>query len=32
MYSALGTERGIGLMPPLEGALERYAAECQVPL
>jgi dTDP-4-dehydrorhamnose reductase len=32
MYSALGTERGVGLMPSLEGALERYAAECQVPL
>jgi dTDP-4-dehydrorhamnose reductase len=32
MYSALGTERGVGLMPPLEAALERYAAECQVPL
>jgi dTDP-4-dehydrorhamnose reductase len=31
-YSALGTERGIGLMPPLEAALERYTAECKVPL
>jgi len=28
MYSALGTERGSGLMPPLEMALERYASEC----
>ena len=32
MYSALGTARGMGLMPPLEAALERYAAECQVVL
>jgi len=31
-YSALGTERGIGLMPPLGAAIERYAAECEVPL
>ncbi|HEV7803287.1 MAG TPA: sugar nucleotide-binding protein [Burkholderiales bacterium] len=29
-YSALGTERGSGLMPPLEVALERYAAECEL--
>jgi dTDP-4-dehydrorhamnose reductase len=28
VYSALGTERGSGIMPPLEAALERYAAEC----
>jgi dTDP-4-dehydrorhamnose reductase len=28
VYSALGTERGNGIMPPLEAALERYAAEC----
>jgi len=32
VYSALGTERGIGLMPSLEAAIERYAAECEVPL
>ena len=32
MYSALGSERGIGLMQPLEAALERYTAECKVPL
>jgi dTDP-4-dehydrorhamnose reductase len=29
-YSALGTERGSGLMPPLGAALERYAAECRL--
>jgi dTDP-4-dehydrorhamnose reductase len=29
-YSALGTERGSGLMPPLAAALERYAAECRL--
>ncbi|MEA3157727.1 MAG: dTDP-4-dehydrorhamnose reductase [Betaproteobacteria bacterium] len=29
-YSALGTERGSGLMPQLEAALERYNAECLV--
>jgi dTDP-4-dehydrorhamnose reductase len=29
-YSALGTERGSGLMPPLAAALERYGAECRL--
>jgi dTDP-4-dehydrorhamnose reductase len=29
-YSALQSERGSGLMPPLEAALERYAAECDI--
>ena len=29
VYSALGTERGAGLMPSLETALERYVAESQ---
>jgi dTDP-4-dehydrorhamnose reductase len=27
-YSALASERGSGVMPPLETALERYAREC----
>jgi dTDP-4-dehydrorhamnose reductase len=31
-YSALGTERGSGLMPPLEIAMDRYRAECAVAL
>jgi dTDP-4-dehydrorhamnose reductase len=26
-YSALGSERGVGLMPPLDAALERYVAD-----
>jgi dTDP-4-dehydrorhamnose reductase len=29
-YSALASERGRGLMPPLEVALERYASECRI--
>jgi dTDP-4-dehydrorhamnose reductase len=29
-YSALASERGSGLMPPLEAALERYATECRL--
>jgi dTDP-4-dehydrorhamnose reductase len=29
-YSALGTERGSGLMPSLSAALERYTAECRL--
>jgi dTDP-4-dehydrorhamnose reductase len=29
-YSALGTERGNGLMPPLEAAIERYSAACVI--
>jgi dTDP-4-dehydrorhamnose reductase len=29
-YSALASERGPGLMPPLEAAIERYSAECRV--
>ena len=29
-YSALASERGSGLMPPLEAALERYASECRL--
>lgn len=29
-YSALMSERSNGLMPPLEVALERYAAECEL--
>jgi dTDP-4-dehydrorhamnose reductase len=29
-YSALASERGSGLMPPLEAALERYATECRI--
>lgn len=29
-YSALGTERGGGLMPSLEAALDRYASECRI--
>jgi dTDP-4-dehydrorhamnose reductase len=28
-YSALGSERGRGMMPSLEAALERYTAECE---
>ena len=31
-YSALTTERGQGLMQPLEAAVERYARECAVQL
>jgi dTDP-4-dehydrorhamnose reductase len=29
-YSALASERGSGLMPPLESAVERYTAECEL--
>jgi len=29
-YSALGTERGSGLMPPLEAAIERYSSACVI--
>jgi dTDP-4-dehydrorhamnose reductase len=29
-YSALGTERGSGLMPPLGAAIERYSAVCVI--
>jgi dTDP-4-dehydrorhamnose reductase len=29
-YSALGTEKGVGLMASLEAAVERYASECRV--